>query len=253
MKKTCFTALILAVPLLMFGQFSLGADVLSFGLPNASQKDIGLTPESTTLARRLVFIENSNFVAAYKHKNWEGSVGLGFHYYYWKQKFNALTPGVRDLVGANTVLDSTNFLGRVIYSSKYITLPIGMKYMHDRSKDWINGFVSVRLCPTFAYHQDVNPDFFTQSFIFRTEILEDPELEAATKQYFESQTNAFLLDAKAELGFRIWGGKRKFAVDFSLGYMLGLLDLHQQMGRAKGIFCNSSIRFYLKNQPEKQE
>ncbi len=253
MKKSLFTCLILSMPMWVFGQYSLGTDLLSIGLPNVSQKEIGLTPDQTTLARRLVFMENTNFVAAYKHKNWEGSVGLGFNYYFWKQKFYAFTPSVRDLVGANTVLDSTNFLGKVTYSGNYITLPIGMKYMHDRSKDWINGFVSVRLCPTFAFRQDVNPDFFNQAFIFRVGAEEDPGLEAATKKYFESQTNSFLLDGKAELGLRIWGAGRKFAVDFSLGYMVGFMALHQQMGNTRGFFLNSSLRFYLKNKPEKQE
>ena len=69
----------------------------------------------------------------------------------------------------------------------------------------------------------------------------------ATRAYFKARTNTFLLDSKVEAGIRVWGDRRKYAVDLSVGYLYGFIPLNKQMGSPQGIFGNLALRFFFKN------
>ncbi|MBC7776076.1 MAG: hypothetical protein H7246_11635 [Phycisphaerae bacterium] len=251
MKKSSLCSLLILAFLEVHGQFSLGADLVGIGLTRASQNDIGLKLDSSLSSSRLVFSVNSNLVGAYKFKSWEFSLGIGHENYFWKQKFDAPTADVKSFVGSDSQSDSSDYLAKVTYSSKLMTLPIGAKYLWGQKSDsWANAFVAVRLMPSFAYHRSASAGFFDRPsfflFPFRVRREEDPALDAATEAYFQPKANPFLLDGIAEIGCRLWGGRRKYAVDFSIGYLYGFIPLHEQMRSTKGLFGNLALRFFFK-------
>jgi hypothetical protein len=189
MKKCIFTALFILNTLLVFGQFSLGSDLVAIGLTHLKQKEMGLMPDTLLSENRLVFTANSGLVGAYKHKQWEFSLGVGYEYCYWKQKFEALTPDVKVFVGSDSQSDSSDYLAKVTYTSRRITVPFGAKYFLGRKPDsWVDAFVALRFIPTFAYQGSADPGFFdrpvTIFFPFRSRSEEDPALVAATEAYF---------------------------------------------------------------------
>jgi hypothetical protein len=236
-------------------QFSLGGDLIGMGLSRSTQHEDVLNLDSSLAFTRFVFSANSNLVGAYKVKRWEFSLGVGHENYIWKQKFGAPTEEVKALFGLEAQPDTSDILRRVSYSSKLITLPVGVKYFFESKPDsWISAFFSLRLAPTFAYQQKVNPVFWnTTSFLFFPfAVEENPTLVEATRAYFKARTNTFLLDSKAEAGIRVWGNRRKYAVDFSVGYLYGFIPLNEQMSSTQGIFGNLALRFFFKNiRPEK--
>jgi hypothetical protein len=233
-------------------QFSLGGDLIGMGLSRSTQHKDVLNLDSSRAFTRFVFSANLNLVGAYKVKRWEFSLGVGHENYIWKQKFGAQTEDVKALLGLEAQPDTSDILRRVSYSSKLITLPVGVKYLLGNKPDsWINAFFSMRLAPTFAYQQKVNPVFWnTTSFIFFPfAVEENPILVEATRAYFKARTNTFLLDGKAEAGIRVWGGRRKYAVDLSAGYLYGFIPLNEQMCSIRGVFGNLALRFFFKNKP----
>lgn len=256
MKKILFALLFLPVSIQLYSQFSIGADLVGLGFSNAYQREIGLTLDTALAPRRIVFFVNSSISGAYRHKQWEFSLGLGYGTNYWKQKFNAPTDEVKAFLGSNTQSDSSDYLAKITFTNQLVTLPIGVKYLMDRNPErWVTAFVSLELTPGFTYNQTTEAGFFNRPsfflFPFRTKVEEDAALVALTEAYFDAKTNHFLLDSKFELGMRIWGRKRKFCVDLSLGYSQGLIALHQQMGLGGGYFGNLGLRFFLKNREKK--
>ncbi len=252
MKKTSICILLFLAFLEVHAQFSLGADLLGMGLPRAQQKEAGLMVDSTLSNSRLVFLVYSNLVGAYKVKNWEFSVGIGHEYMAWNQKFNTPTEEVKAFVGSNSQSDSSDLLKKVSYSSNLIPTPIGAKYLFEREPgSWANGFISLQLIPAFAFQRTASPIFNKQYALlfipYYGRVSEDPELVEATQAYFQPKINSILLDAKAEAGFRLWGRKRKYAVDLSIGYLYGFIPLHEQMRSAKGPFGNLALRFFFKS------
>lgn len=249
MKKTSICILLFLAFLEVHAQFSLGADLLGMGLSRSAQNEAVLRLDTNLAPSRLVFSINANLVGAYKFKHWEFSLGLGHGNYFWKQKFDAPTEDLKVLLGSNSQSDSSDILRRVTYTTRFVTLPVGVKYLFGNKPDsWANVFMSIRLTPTFTHHKKANPVFWDRSsFIFPSTVEEDPALVDATKAYFLAKVNSFLLDGKAEAGFRLWGNKRKYAVDFSIGYLYGFIPLHEQMGSTKGLFGNLALRFFFKS------
>jgi hypothetical protein len=249
MKKTSICILLFLAFLEVHAQFSLGADLLGMGLSRSAQNEEVLRLDTNLASSRLVFSINANLVGAYKFKHWEFSLGVGHENYFWKQKFDAPTEDLKALIGSNSLSDSSDILRRITYSSKLITLPVGVKYLFGNKPDaWANAFLSIRLTPTFTHKQKADPVFRDKtSFLFPVAVDEDPALVDATKAYFLAKVNTFLLDGKAEAGFRLWGNKRKYAVDFSIGYLYGFIPLHEQMGSTKGLFGNLALRFFFKS------
>lgn len=255
MKKALLALLFLPMCGQLYGQFSIGADLVSLGFSDARQREIGLMPDTALAPRRIVFCVNTSISGAYKHKNWEFLMGVGYGTNYWKQKFDAPTDQVKAFLGSNTTSDTSDYLAKITFTNQLVTLPIGVKYLVGRDpKRWVNGFFSLTLMPGFTYNEEAVAGFFNRPssifFPFRTQVEEDPALVALTEAYFESQINHFLLDSRLEAGIRIWGRKRKFCVDLSLGRTRGLIALHQQMGSSRGFFGSLGLRFFLKSRVE---
>lgn len=248
MKKISLSLLLFLTFLEARAQFSLGGDLIGMGLSRSSQSKDVLRLDSSLASSRFVFSLNTNLVGAYTIKGWEFSLGFGYGNYIWKQKFDASTEDVKALIGLKELPDTSDILRRVSYSSKLTTLPVGVKYLFGNAPDsWLNAFFSLRLTPAFTCQQKVRPVFWdNSSFIFPVSVAEDPKLVEATRAYFQAKTNTFLLDGKAEAGLRIWGEKRKYAVDLSVGYLYGFIPLHEQMGSTQGICGNLALRFFFK-------
>lgn len=235
----------------LWGQFSLGADAFGMTLARAEQKDIGLPLDTAYSDTRFVFAAQSNLSMGYRLKRWEFSLGVGYRQSNWNQRFHASPQEIKDFVGSSSLSDSSDYFGKMRYTGRYYTLPIGAKYLIGAKKEsWISAFVAAQLVPSFAYQRLARPKFFDFPFLFPIRSEEDPALVVATEAYFTPKASKFVLDAKLEIGLRVWGRAQRTCGDLSLGYFQGLKPLHEQMGSPRGMFCNFAFHyFFLKKVP----
>ena len=78
-EKGLFCTILVSVTLHLYGQLSLGADLLGIGLTNAHQNEIGMKLDSSLSTFRVVFSVNNYLEGAYKFKHREFSLGLGWN------------------------------------------------------------------------------------------------------------------------------------------------------------------------------